>query len=148
MAEQPVVEFSDENGRGRVRLSYDPMDEDVGTLLVEMRVDGLVCDLPVESEGGDGLHTFLVGLVEDWKGWPGTRHWETLLGELRIEATHRGRRVELLFVLSVPYWGSEPSLPDLEVRLRIEVLPGESLSQLAGAAARLAPAKPFWRRWR
>jgi hypothetical protein len=105
-----------------------------------MRAEGLVCDLPVESLGGDGLDTFLAGLVQDWKGWPDTRHWKTVFGELRIEATHRGRVVELLFVLAVPYRAGEPGLPDLELRLRIDVAPGESLSALAAGAARLAPS--------
>ena len=36
MSEDGVVVFGDE--RGQVRLSYEPIDEDVGTLLVEMRL--------------------------------------------------------------------------------------------------------------
>jgi hypothetical protein len=144
MPHEPVVEFCDEGGGRLVRLSYAPMDEDVGTLLVEMRAapdgplaDRLVCDAGVESAGGDGLDAFLAELVRDWEGWSGTCHWKTVFGELRIEATHRGRLVELLFVLAVPYRAGEPGLPDVELRFRIDVLPGESLSALALAAARL-----------
>lgn len=139
MAHDRVLEFCDEERS--VRLSYAPIDEDVGTLLVGMRADGLACDLPVESIGGDGLDAFLAGLAEDWRGWPGTRRWETVWGELRLEARHQGRVVELLFVLAVPNRGGEPGVPDVELRLRIDVLPGEPLSALVEAAARfVAPA--------
>jgi hypothetical protein len=137
MTEERVVEFCDEYRRSLVRLSYEPMDEDVGTLLVQMRAEGLACDLPVESGRGDGLHGFLAELEGDWRGWRGIRHWETIWQELSIDATHRGHTVELMFVLRVPYRGSEPGAPDLEVRLPIDVPPGEPLSRLASATARL-----------
>lgn len=70
----------------------------------------------------------------------GVRHWETIWGELSIDATHRGQCVELLFVTRVPYRAREPGDPDVEVRLRIEVQPGEALSRLAAATARLTSA--------
>lgn len=135
MSEDGVVVFGDE--RGQVRLSYTPMDEDLGTLVVEMRAAGLTYEWSVESGRGDGVDAFFVGLVDDWKGWRGVRHWETILGELCIDATHRGHCVELLFATRVPYRGGEPGDADVEVRLRIEVQPGEELSRLAAATARL-----------
>jgi Family of unknown function (DUF6228) len=138
MSEDGVVVFGDE--RGQVRLSYEPMDEDVGTLVVEMRAAGLTYELPVESGRGDGVAAFFLGLVDDWKGWRGVRHWETIWGELSIDATHRGQCVELLFVTRVPYRAGESGDPDVEVRLRIEVQPGEALSRLAATTARLTSA--------
>jgi Family of unknown function (DUF6228) len=108
MTEGRIVEFSDERERALVRLSYSPLDEEVGTLLVEMRAEGLVCERGVESHHGDGLDAFLKKLGHDWKGWRGTRKWETFRGELSIDATHEGRVVELLFVLWVPYHADTP----------------------------------------
>lgn len=136
MSEDGVVVFGDEGGQ--VRLTYEPMDEDIGTLVVEIRATRLTYEAPVESLKGDGLDRFFAGLADHWKGWRGVRHWQTIFGELCIDATHRGRYVELLFVTRVPYRGEEPGDPDVEVRLRIEVEPGEELSRLAAAAAQLA----------
>jgi hypothetical protein len=126
----------------QVLLSYAPMDEDLGTLVVQMRAEGLVYEFGAESARGDGLDAFLARLVDEWTGWHGIRHWETVWGELQIEATHRGRIVEFLFITRVSYQGSDPGDPDVELRMRIEVVPGEALSKLAGAASRLVAPAP------
>jgi hypothetical protein len=144
VSEENVVEFRDEHGSALVRLSYEPRDQDVGTLFVEMRTEGLACDWPAESGRGDDLHSFLAALERDWKGWRGCRHWETIWRELSIDATHRGHAVEFLFMLRIPYRGSEElsDTPNLEVLLPIQVSPGESLSRLVAAASRLDKTFP------
>jgi hypothetical protein len=140
VSEARVVDFYGEGMQ--VLLSYEPMDEDVGTLVVQTRAEGLVYEFDVESARGDGLDAFLAGLADEWKGWHGIRHWETVWCELNIDATHRGRIVEFLFTSRAPYRGSEPGDPDVELRMRIEVVPGEALSKLAGAASRLVAPSP------
>ena len=133
MRDKPVVEFrSEDHERAVLRLSYEPVDSDFGTLAVEIRADGLTCDGGALSAHGDGLDTFLAGLAGDWRGWDGTRTWNALEHGVTIEATHRGSRVQLLFIVRRDY------KPDAwQVRLPVLVAPGESLSRLAQASAGL-----------
>jgi hypothetical protein len=74
----------------------------------------------------------LASLADDWRGWDGTRTWRALEDGMSIEATHRGKRVELLFIIRRDY---EPDA--WEVRLPILVAPGESLSAIARSGAQL-----------
>jgi hypothetical protein len=128
-----VVEFQSDDSHGAVlRLGYDPVDSDFGTFAVDIRGDGLTCDVGVLSMCGDGLDTFLATLAADWRGWDGTRAWDALEHGMTIEATHRGKRVELLFIVRRDY------KPDAwQVRLPVLVAPGESLSRLAKSTAGL-----------
>ncbi|WP_153426548.1 DUF6228 family protein [Streptomyces alkaliphilus] len=51
--------------------------------------------------GTDGLGDFLASLAEDFRGWKGSRVWESLDHSLRISAEHRSRgRVHLTWTLS------------------------------------------------
>jgi hypothetical protein len=128
-----VVEFQSEDSHGAVlRLGYDPVDSDFGTLAVEIRADGLTCSEGVLSMRGDGLDTFLASLAADWRGWDGTRNWDALEHGMTIEATHRGNRVELLFIVRHDY-----KTDAWQVRLPVLVAPGESLSRLAKSSAEL-----------
>jgi hypothetical protein len=99
---------------------------------VEIRAGGLSCDESVLTLRGDGLDTFLGTLASDWRGWEGTRTWDTLEHGMSIEATHRGNRVELVFVVRRDYESDA-----LQVRFPVLVAPGESLSRLASASAEL-----------
>jgi hypothetical protein len=83
------------------------------------------------------LDGFLTKLGHDWKGWRRTRRWETFRGEFSIDATHRGRVVEFLFVLRVPC-GRNWEDPRLEVRLPVLVPPGEQLSRIVDVASQFA----------
>ena len=74
----------------------------------------------------------MAGLAADWRGWEGTRRWEAAENGLSIEARHNGARVELLLVVRRDY------APDAwELRVPITIGPGESLTRLASACARL-----------
>jgi uncharacterized protein DUF6228 len=74
MPSDAVVEFRSDDDHGAVlRLAYQPFDSDFGTLVVEIRADGLTCDMGVLSLNGDGLDAFLANLATDWRGWNGTR---------------------------------------------------------------------------
>lgn len=133
-AERDVVEFrSEDSTNALVRLSYDPADSDFGMLVVDIRADGLTCEEGALSLRGDGLDAFLASLAADWRGWDGTRRWDTIKQELTIEATHHGRRAELLFTVRPPEYK-----PDAwQVRFPVFVAPGESLARLAKAATEL-----------
>jgi len=121
------VEIRSDHSDAVVRLSYHPVDEDFGTLAVEVRADGLAYDESVLVYRGDGLDAFFDGLATDWRGWDGTRTWDAIEHGMTIEATHRGNRVELLLVIR-----RDPTHPEtaLEVRLPLFVEPGESLSRV------------------
>jgi hypothetical protein len=127
MPESAVVEFrSNDDERSVLRLTYHAADSDFGTLAVEVRADGLQCDSDALTLRGDGLDTFLAGVAADWRGWDGTRTWNALEHGLSLEATHRGRRVELLFIVRRDHIADA-----WQVRLPILVAPGEPLSRLA-----------------
>ena len=92
---------SEDDERTRVGIAYEPsFDPYLADLRVRVETDRL------EYEGGllvsadaDGLATYLKGLVDDWRGWSGSRQWEALEHGMSICATHHGRRVELVFLV-------------------------------------------------
>jgi hypothetical protein len=129
------VEIRSDDRDALVRLSYHPVDQDFGTLAVEIRAGGLAYDESVLSAGGDGLAAFLAGLAADWRGWDGPRTWDAIEHGMTIEATHHGKRVELLFIVR------RDNRPDAwEARLPILVAPGESLARVAIAGQQLFAA--------
>ncbi len=129
MTGESPIEFRSDDDRVALLLSYHPTDADFGHIAVEIRADGITCRHAALSLRGDGLGTFLRGLVADWGGWDGTRRWDALGPELRIEASHRGHAVELLFIVR------RDDRPDAwQVRLPLLVDPGEPLSRLAKAS--------------
>src|SRR5262245_26678387 len=138
MAEPAILEIrSEENGDSVVRLSFEPdtEDPDLATFDVRLTADGLECERTVSTtQDGNTLGRFAASLAEDWRGWEGTRTWESLWRDLRVEATHLGRAVELVFVLR-----PEDREDAWEVRLPILLTPGESLRRVASAAASLQP---------
>ena len=80
---------------------------------------------------GAWLHT----LADDYKGWDGTKEWESMERDARFQARHDGvRYVRLRVSLRGPYsdthdeWAAEATL-SLE--------PGEELRRLADAVAAL-----------
>lgn len=104
MSNDAIVEFRSDEDRGAVlRLAYHAQDSGFGMFGVEIRAGGLSCDESVLTLRGDGLDTFLGTLASDWRGWEGTRTWDTLEHGMSIEATHRGNRVELVFVVRRDY---------------------------------------------
>jgi hypothetical protein len=138
---QNVVEFlSDGDTSAVLRLAFEraSFDPDLGNFNVRIEAGGLVCEHGVLTTWkGDGLDRFFADLVENWRGWQGTRRWDALENAMSIEATHRGRVVELLFILRRDYRSDA-----WQVRLPILVAPGESLRRIASATASLFQESP------
>jgi Family of unknown function (DUF6228) len=130
---------SEEDEQTRVGIAYEPptFDPYLAELRIRVETDRLRYDGTVlVSSNADGLAAFLAGLVEDWRGWSGTRRWDALEHGMSIHAAHHGRRVELLFVVRRDY------KPDAwELRVPVLIAPGETLSQFARAAASTIPNK-------
>jgi Family of unknown function (DUF6228) len=83
------------------------------------------------------LLEFFKGLSTAWRGWDGTRRWEAAEGDMRTEATHHGRFVELLFILR------RDDKPDAwQVRLPVLIAPSESLKRLASGVTALFKDEP------
>lgn len=114
-----------------LRLAYNPVDGDFGTLAVDIHAPGLRCKVGVLSLRGDGLDSFFASLAKDWRGWDKTREWHALEHGMSIEATHAGNRVELLFIVR------RDAADPWQVRFPVRVAPGESLSRLARTTAGL-----------
>jgi hypothetical protein len=115
-----------------LRLSYAPGHNGLDALHVEVEADGLTVNAGGLTLRGDGFDHFLTELANDWRGWEGVRRWESLERDVSVEATHEGRRVELVFVLRRDYTSDA-----WEVRLPILVAGGESLSAIARRVTRL-----------
>jgi len=47
------------------------------------------------SGGFEDLAQFFGSMEKSWRGWRGTRSWESLEGELRLTATHHGGVIQL-----------------------------------------------------
>ncbi|WP_411675059.1 DUF6228 family protein [Acidipropionibacterium acidipropionici] len=76
-----------------LRLSREPGSQDY--LSAELRLPGLSARTDVyEFNGFGGLADFFSGMVADWRGWQGVREWESLEGDMRIEATHDGGHIQ------------------------------------------------------
>lgn len=100
--------------------------EGINSTSVTIEANGLSCSRGALLYGDNGIRAFFAGLAADWAGWPGTRSWESLEGELTIEASHTGRRIELTCTLR----GS--IAPDAwRVTVVMSLLPDESLDRLA-----------------
>jgi hypothetical protein len=85
-----------------VRLAfsgYEATDDHVGEYVVSADADGLAAQSTVVTTlGGDGLAEFIQKLADDFRGWPGTRHWRSLEDQLQIEASWQsGGHVALRF---------------------------------------------------
>jgi hypothetical protein len=138
--EQPkTVEFRSENTHDVfLRLSFHPDRSGIGDDLfnVVVKTPELTLDHDVPTLEGDNLGAFFADLVRDWRGWTDTRRWNALTNGMSIEATHRGRLVELLFTLRSNHE------PDAWVfRIPFFLAPGESLSRRASEVASLFEQK-------
>jgi hypothetical protein len=135
MADGPVVEYRPDDDHAtvvRLSLPYPTGPDGIGMLTVEIEAEGISCRQGVLTLQGDGLDRFLTSLAEDWRGWDGTRTWDALEHGMTIEASHRGRRVELLFIVRRDF------KPDAwELRLPVLVEPGESLARVAKETSNL-----------
>jgi hypothetical protein len=138
--ERKIVEFrSDDDDEVVLRLSFEPDRSGIGLDLfnVEVRTSELTFDHGVLTASGDYLSAFFADLARDWRGWTDTRRWDAVENGMSIDATHRGRVVELLFTLRRDY------KPDAWVfRLPFFMAPGESMSRTASEIASLFEQSP------
>lgn len=128
---------------GRMRLVFS--DPDAETTLpaqyLSITLDGpnLLASRQV-YEGYDGgfssLACYFNDLADNWRGWDGSRDYESIEGDLRLQATHNGH-VNLRVLL----WESTvPTGWRVEVELRLDA--GEALSSAAADIAGLVRARP------
>ncbi|MFJ7968520.1 DUF6228 family protein [Streptomyces sp. NPDC096324] len=80
----------------------------------------------VETWDGDGLHTFLASLAEDFRGWEGVRTWHSLCYDLTLSAEHQGGHVQLT-------WGIRDRAPSEEWQFETNTAhaAGEDMRNLA-----------------
>ena len=111
----------------------DVGDGYVRRLSVVVAADGLDCETVIVDDADDELARFFEALESDWRGWSGVRKWEALdERSLRIEATHHGDHVTLLFIVRRGY-----NPETWEAQVRVQLPAGEPLRQIAAQARRL-----------
>ena len=123
-----TLTFSDPEGHGTRPADY---------LSVTVRGPDMSASRQVYA-GWDGgftpLAAFFADLADQWRGWEGERVFESIEGDLRIEATHDGhvRLRVLLWESTVPHgWRVESAI-------RLDA--GEALSRAATDVALLVRA--------
>ncbi|MGQ4361717.1 DUF6228 family protein [Streptomyces sp. SAS_272] len=107
------------------RRPYD--DEAALDFLVKARGQWVSVETSVRTWDGDGLHSFLSSLAEDFPGWEGARTWHSLAYDLTISAEHRsGGHVYL-------NWGIHDRPPFEEWHLETTTVhaAGEEMTNLA-----------------
>jgi hypothetical protein len=127
-----------------MRIGSDPdyllltTDDSVGGapefLVAELHLGGLSASARVVNNyatGFEDLADFLQQLADDWRGWEGTRRWQSLEGDLEIEARHQYGHVQLRITMRqfVAGWTATGDLT---------IEPGEQLTQIAKAIRPLA----------
>lgn len=117
----------------------DPAGGALQFLVAELHLDGLSASGRVVNNyatGFEDLADFLQEQADDWRGWAGTRKWESLEGDLEIEARHQYGHVQLRITMRrfVPGWGNHgwSATGDLTIE------PGEQLTQIAKGMRSLA----------
>jgi len=124
-------------GRDDTRISFlhpdRPYKDDHNDIMdivldFEVHIDGpgLTVRGWTRTWGSDGLDDFFEKMDADFRGWRGVRHWQSMEGNLVIDATHTGHHVALDVSLSSDY----RSAP-WKVIIPAIVSPGEELRQLA-----------------
>jgi hypothetical protein len=108
----------------------DPFEDgyELVDFTVEIAAPGLSATSVVRTfETQRGLRDFFGSLAADWRGWQGTRRWESIEHDLTVEATvdHHGH-VALTFILQRDY------RPDAWfVTVTVSVDAGEAMTKLA-----------------
>lgn len=101
-------------------------------LVAELQLDGLTASARVAHNYATGfadLAEFFDLLERDWRGWQGVRNWESLEGDLRIDASHEFGHVRLRIHLRRGRldWGNDGWTATGDVTIEA----GEQLSQVA-----------------
>jgi hypothetical protein len=136
MAHMSAVQIGTEDQR--LRLVPDDPGRNLENVIAELRSDGLIATRRVYhgyTQGFADLADFFAGFAADWRGWDGARTWESVEGDLRIEAQHKFGHVQLRVTVRAhgSGWGNEgwSATADLTID------PGEQLSQAAAGLADL-----------
>ncbi len=108
----------------------DPTDEFPTEIEAQLRLGELRAGVQVSRNYASGfadLVAYFDGLERDWRGWAGIRRWQSLDGELAIEARHDGH-VQFEIRLERAMWWTASG--------ELTVEPGEQLSQVAAGLRR------------
>lgn len=99
-----------EVGRPETLMLGDVQRESSGHvvgLTVTVELEDLRARRQVYLYGFTDLTGFFAGLTENWRGWSGTRKYESIEHDLLLEAAHTGSHVELRFTLQDPGFQDE-----------------------------------------
>jgi hypothetical protein len=96
------------------------------TIDVELRSSGLAAELPVYASANSGFQDvarFFADMARDWRGWEGTRRYESLEGDLAIAASHHGHvALDVELVSHTHEWTASA---------HVTINPGEDLARAA-----------------
>ncbi|WP_208109470.1 DUF6228 family protein [Microbacterium sp. BK668] len=104
-----------------------------------LALGGLHACTTVEEHWGGGfedLVKFFESMEKSWRGWRETKSWESLEGELRLVAIHRGGHIQLKVTMrrSALDGGNDGWLAEGD----LEIEPGEELTRVARDVAAFA----------
>lgn len=80
-------------------------DGEAISMLVEVELTDLKGRREVAAHYASGfqdLSEFFEDLAERWIGWPGTKTYKSLEGDLQLTASHTGSHIELGFISLIP----------------------------------------------
>ncbi|TQJ32638.1 DUF6228 family protein [Microbacterium sp. SLBN-146] len=100
-----------------------------------LALSGLNAVIAIEEDfrgGLEGLRTFFGSMEKSWRGWRGTRNWESLEGELRLAATHQGSVIQLKVTIRR---GLNQGNDGWTVEGDLILEPGEQLTRIAREVA-------------
>ena len=108
-----------------------------GSFEVVLEGDGLSARRSVFIFAHSDIGLFFAELAEQWRGWLGSKLWESPDHDLVIEAKFRaGGHVEMTFA------AQDGPLPTWRAEVTVEVEGGEEMSKAAAALARLLGPDP------
>lgn len=115
-----------------VLTPLDPTDAPPESLTAALYLDGLSASVVVVHHYATGfrdLADFFEQQAQDWRGWKGIREWESLAGDLRIEARHEYGHVQLRVTVRRmrPDWGNHGWLATGDLTIE----PGEQLTRVS-----------------
>jgi hypothetical protein len=110
-----------------------------GLLTASLQLDGLAATVRVDDSYANrfqDLSSFFAALEKSWRGWKGAQSWESVEGNLRVEARHEYGKVRLTVAMrrDRAEWDNHGwhATGDLTIE------PGEQLSRIAREVAELA----------
>ena len=117
----------------------DPPDAPPQSLTAELHLDGLAASVVVVHHYASGFRDlvhFFEQQAQDWRGWEGVRQWESLEGDLKVEARHEYGHVQLRVTVRkmLPNWGNNGWLATGDLTID----PGEQLTRIAADVKALA----------